>query len=206
MRAVKVVGRTRVLRKSFVTGCLALGLAVVAGCTYVPFDAPRSEGRPDTSVDKISVGTPYIHPGDEGYYSLADGNDALGARLRMIEQAQHSIDISTFLIKPDLAGGLVGNALLEAAERGVHVRLLVDDAFTTSTDRGIAAFSNHPNIDVRIFNPMSRQAPSFMGYVFDFGRVNRRMHNKIFVTDETFAIIGGRNFADEYYQIGTMLF
>ncbi|MEM6578594.1 MAG: phospholipase D family protein, partial [Pseudomonadota bacterium] len=107
------------------------------------------------------------------------------------------------LAKPDLAGSLVGLELFKAAERGVRVRLLVDDAFTKSKDRDLAAFDAHPNIEVRIFNPMSRNSIKAMGYLLDFGRVNRRMHNKAFIVDGHMAIIGGRNIADEYFQIDT---
>ncbi len=133
---------------------------------------------------------------------LADGNDALGARLQMIESAERSIDIKTFLIKADVAGKLIWVKLYEAAERGVRIRLLYDDVFTTARDDQIATLNAHPNVEIRTFNPLSRKTPLVLNFLLDFKRVNRRMHNKAMIADGAFAIIGGRNIADEYYQIG----
>lgn len=131
---------------------------------------------------------------------LSRGNDALGARLGMIETAEHSIEIKTFLIKPGPVWTLLRRGLREAAERGVAVRLLFDDVFTTVAEAELAALDAHPNIEVRSFNPLSRRIPTALSFLFDFGRVNRRMHNKVFIVDEAYSVIGGRNIADEYYQ------
>jgi putative cardiolipin synthase len=131
---------------------------------------------------------------------LEAGNDALGARLGMIGTARRSVDIKTFLIKPGDVGALLARALREAAERGVAVRLLFDDVFTTMDDARLAALDAHPNIEIRSFNPLSRSAPRLLDFLTDFGRVNRRMHNKAFVVDDAYAIIGGRNIAGEYYE------
>lgn len=137
------------------------------------------------------------------FLPLVKGNDALGARLRLIEAAERSIDLKTFLIKPDRAGGLIWLELFEAAERGVRVRLLFDDVFTTARDDQIAALDAHPNVEIRAFNPLSRRLPYAVNFMLDFSRVNRRMHNKAMIVDGAFAILGGRNIADEYFQIGT---
>ncbi|MEE4187529.1 MAG: phospholipase D family protein, partial [Roseobacter sp.] len=134
---------------------------------------------------------------------LGDGNDALGARLRMIEQAHSSIDIKTFLIKPDTAGALIWLALYDAAERGVRIRLLYDDVFTSASDAAIATLDVHRNVEIRTFNPLSRNSTRAMNFLLDFKRVNRRMHNKAFIVDGALAIVGGRNIADEYFQIET---
>lgn len=174
--------------------------SVVAACTYVPFDAPRDVTRSDV-VDGVTLSSDQTDNGGSRYYQLVDGRDALGARLQLIETARHSLDISTFLIKTDTAGRLFAAKLIEAAERGVRVRFLIDDVFTTSKDHEIALLDQHPNIEVRVFNPASRLAPKPMGFVLDFGRVNRRMHNKVFVVDNRIAILGGRNIANEYYQL-----
>ncbi|NRA98578.1 MAG: phospholipase D family protein [Rhodobacteraceae bacterium] len=177
--------------------------ALLAGCTYVPFDAPRTKSElMPASRDSLTLGLEGITATRSAFFTLEDGNDALGARLRMIENAQSSIDIKTFLIKPDLAGSLVSLELYAAANRGVRVRLLIDDVFTTTADDDIAALDAHPNIEIRMFNPASRRSPQFVGYALDFNRLNRRMHNKAFIVDGQAAIIGGRNIADEYYSIG----
>ncbi len=182
-------------------------LLTVLGCTYVPFDTPRTPSRaltPDgTQAERIVTELTGNDSQNLAMAPLFDGNDALGARLRMIETAESSIDLQTFLIKPDLAGSLIWLALYSAAERGVKVRLLFDDVFTTARDDQIATLNAHPNVEIRVFNPLSRNSPVAVNFLLDFGRVNRRMHNKVLITDGSFAILGGRNIADEYYSIGT---
>lgn len=182
---------------------LAVATALTA-CAKVPFDAPRTPSYAlpaDASSDAVSRAVSAQTGAQSAYFELANGTDALGARLRMIESAQHSIDIATFLIKPDTASGILTHRLFDAANRGVRVRLLVDDVFTTADDTDLAVLDTHPNIEIRIFNPSSRNAPKAMGFLWDFKRVNRRMHIKTFVVDNDMAIIGGRNFADEYYEL-----
>ncbi|MEP0964391.1 MAG: phospholipase D family protein [Roseobacter sp.] len=134
---------------------------------------------------------------------VVGGSEALGVRLRIIERAQHTLDLQYFLMKPDLAGALVTQALLQAADRGVRVRFLVDDIFTPVSDQSMALVAAHPNVAMRIFNPAARPGPKSLGLLTDFSRVNRRMHNKSFTADGAVAVIGGRNIADEYYQIQT---
>jgi putative cardiolipin synthase len=184
-----------------------VGLLTLNACTSVPFDAPREASRAlppgGTAAETTALRLTGDDPERAALVPLADGNDALGARLGMIEEAERSIDIKTFLIKPDIAGALVWLKLYEAAERGVRVRLLYDDVFTTARDDQIAALDAHPNVEIRVFNPLSRRSPAAVSFLLDFPRVNRRMHNKAMIVDGAFAIIGGRNIADEYYQIGT---
>lgn len=182
---------------------LAVATALTA-CAKVPFDAPRTPSYAlpaDASSDAVSRAVSTQTGAQSAYFELANGTDALGARLRMIESAQHSIDIATFLIKPDTASSILTHRLFDAANRGVRVRLLVDDVFTTADDTDLAVLDTHPNIEIRIFNPSSRNAPKAMGFLWDFKRVNRRMHIKTFVVDNDMATIGGRNFADEYYEL-----
>ncbi len=178
----------------------------LAGCTGVPFDAPREVSRAlpadGTLAAETSAALTRGDPKGVALVPLVSGNDALGARLRMIEAAERAIDIKTFLIKPDTAGTLIWLELYAAAERGVRVRLLFDDVFTTARDDQIATLDAHPNVEIRVFNPLSRNSPAAVNFLLDFSRVNRRMHNKAMITDGAFAIVGGRNIADEYYQIG----
>lgn len=180
----------------------------VAGCTGVPFDTDRPVERAlpvEPTAMKRGIDAAIGSQSRDAVLlaGLSDGNDALGARLRMIEDAERSIDIKTFLIKPDIAGSLIWVALYEAAERGVKIRLLYDDVFTSASDEEIASLDAHPNVEIRAFNPLSRNSPAAVNFALDFARVNRRMHNKAFIVDGALAIIGGRNIADEYYQIAT---
>lgn len=181
---------------------------LLSACTAVPFQSDRPVQRAipaeDTRISRLVLSKTGGAETDKVLLApLTDGTDALGARLRLIEQAERSIDIKTFLIKPDTAGALVWLALYDAAERGVRVRLLYDDVFTSATDEEIASLDAHPNVEIRTFNPLSRNSTKGMNFVLDFGRVNRRMHNKAMIVDGALAIIGGRNIADEYYQIRT---
>lgn len=177
-------------------------------CTSVPFETSRPDekalppfqpvvNRLQTTFETDLVGNEVV------LAPLGDGNDALGARLRMIEQAKRSIDIKTFLIKPDTAGALIWLALYNAAERGVRIRLLYDDVFTSASDAQIATLDAHTNVEIRTFNPLSRNSTRAVNFLLDFKRVNRRMHNKAFLVDGAAAIIGGRNIANEYFQIET---
>ncbi|WP_217358024.1 phospholipase D family protein [Ruegeria atlantica] len=182
-------------------------LLFVSSCTYVPFDTPKESSRA-ISAEGTRAGrlVSDLTGHDSQILAMAplfDGNDALGARLRMIETAESSIDLQTFLIKPDLAGSLMWLALYSAAERGVKIRLLFDDVFTTAGDDQIATLNAHPNVEIRVFNPLSRNSTVAVNFLLDFSRVNRRMHNKVTITDGSFAILGGRNIADEYFSIGT---
>lgn len=189
---------------------LILGLAclIASACSLdVPFDAPRSVTySTDLPVNRAKAAEIEAATGQRlgqtSFVELIDGNDGLGARLRMIESAKYSIDLQYFLIKPDLAGGIIASALGEAANRGVRVRFLIDDAFTTATDDQVALLDSHPNIEIRLFNPMARGAGTVGSFIFDFSRVNRRMHNKSITIDRVASIIGGRNIADEYFDIG----
>ncbi|MDJ0993343.1 MAG: phospholipase D family protein [Dinoroseobacter sp.] len=206
-------GRLQILVSRFLSalrgGFLALGAGMlVMSCTAVPFEPEKPVERAlpveDTRISK-TVRSATLGLADDGVLlaPLTDGTDALGARLRLIEQAERSIDLKTFLIKPDIAGALIWLQLYEAAERGVKVRLLYDDVFTSASDDQIATLDAHPNVEIRTFNPLSRNSTTVMNFVLDFGRVNRRMHNKAMIVDGALAIVGGRNIADEYFQIRT---
>ncbi len=178
----------------------------IAGCVSVPMDYPRKESyvmEPDSSAPLAALAQEWraAHPGKSGFQPLPQGLDALGARLRALDLARHSVDAQYFLIKRDEAGMLFLGKLLRAADRGVRVRLLFDDIFTPRNDDVLATLSSHPNIEIRLFNPLSRRSPVFWSMLWDFQRSNRRMHNKSFVVDGAVAIVGGRNIAAEYFEL-----
>lgn len=182
-------------------------LILLQACTSVPLDYPR---EPSTAIP-ASLETDYGRKAADwserkgqdksGFVPLAAGIDALGARLTLIENAEQTIDAQYFLIKPDDAGELFLGKLLRAAERGVRVRLLIDDIFTPRNDTILAVFDSHPNIEVRLFNPVSRASPAAWSLLWNFSRVNRRMHNKAFIVDGSIAVMGGRNIAAEYFDL-----
>jgi putative cardiolipin synthase len=135
-------------------------------------------------------------------YRLDSGNDALGARVGLIDRAERTIDIQSYLIKDDISGNLVALHLADAANRGVRVRLLMDDALTDEVDSGLLSLDEHENIEVRVFNPFPRRRSRLVSLLANFNILNRRMHNKSFTIDNQVTIVGGRNLADEYYQTG----
>ena len=181
-------------------------LAALTGCASIDFDYPRSESyaltdTADTFIGRELASAGFDYPDDQsGFYPLSDGIDALAARILLAHRAEKSIDIQYYLIKDDIVGRAFVDALLKAADRGVRVRLLLDDMFTTGYDIGLAALDSHPNFEIRIYNPFYRGAGGKVQSVLTgFGRINRRMHNKSYTIDNQMTIIGGRNIADEYF-------
>jgi len=135
---------------------------------------------------------------------LSSAKEGMDWRLALIDHANQSIDIQYFIWSSDAAGALVFDRLLKAADRGVRVRLLVDDIALEGSDLGIATISKHPNLEIRIYNPgmVRKSALGGIGeYMLYFRELNRRMHNKLFVIDNRFAIIGGRNIGNPYFGL-----
>jgi putative cardiolipin synthase len=185
---------------------VSLLLAILSGCAAIDFDYPRTESSAlidtkDTQLGQtvmpIASGKP---DGESGFLTMINGIDALAARLQLANRAEKSIDVQYYLIKNDVVGRAFMYTLIKAADRGVRVRLLVDDMFTSGHDIGVAAIDTHPNISIRIFNPFNRGAAGrSLGAISNFSRINRRMHNKSFTVDNQVTLIGGRNIADEYF-------
>ncbi|MEO5606022.1 MAG: phospholipase D family protein, partial [Polaromonas sp.] len=130
------------------------------------------------------------------------GPDAFAARALLASAAQRTLDVQYYIWHPDLSGKLLLEALHAAAERGVRVRLLLDDNNTGGMDSVLAALDQHPHIEVRLFNPFRVRGLRVVGYVTEFSRLNRRMHNKSFTADNQATIVGGRNVGDEYFGAG----
>ena len=181
-------------------------LLLLSGCATAPFDYPRTESfaldpaTPTTLKSEVDDWRA-THEGPSGFYPLIAGMDALAARIRLIDAAEKTIDAQYFLMKGDTAGQVFAGALLNAAERGVRIRFLLDDVFTTVNDEELELLDAHPNIEVRLYNPISRRGVGILNYLADFRRANRRMHNKSFTVDNQVTIVGGRNIADEYFEL-----
>ena len=137
-----------------------------------------------------------------GIYPLSDSHDSFAARASLIQAAEHTLDLQYYIWHNDVAGQLLAHALMQAADRGVKVRLLLDDNNTNGLDALMLRLDAHPNIQVRLFNPFVNRKFRFMGYLTEFKRLNRRMHNKAFIVDQQAAILGGRNIGDEYFGNG----
>ena len=147
------------------------------------------------------------HAGLSGFHLLMDGANSFALRMRIAEKSQRTLDVQYFVLQQDETGQLLLGALLAAADRGVRVRLLLDDALGIDGDAKIRPLAAHPNIEIRIFNPdVTRQELVFLRgieYLLQVGRLNYRMHNKLFIGDNAIAVTGGRNVGDEYFQAST---
>jgi len=136
-----------------------------------------------------------------GFYLLSDNTDAFVARFALATIAEKTLDIQYYIMHNDASGEYLAYAILSAADRGVHVRILVDDINLSGRDSRLKMLSQHENIEIRIFNPLAnRRWFRNLELVINLDRAGRRMHNKIFVADNSAAIIGGRNIGDEYFD------
>ncbi|HEU4592985.1 MAG TPA: phospholipase D family protein [Steroidobacteraceae bacterium] len=151
------------------------------------------------SIADFTTGLTRSHAGLSGVLALADGRRAFAARAQLIEAAQHGIDCQYYIWRNDMSGQLLLDALRRAAQRGVRVRLLLDDHNTDGLDALLAAHDSLPNFEVRLFNPHRFRSWRIFGLLADFARLNRRMHNKSFTVDGAASIVGGRNVGDEYF-------
>ena len=170
---------------------------------------PKVGERPPSTAMKNNGGTalaaavrPRVaaHPGQSGLHTLLDGREALAARVALADAAQRSLDVQYFIWNKDMAGKVLLEHLFRAADRGVRVRLLLDDLGTMPSDATLLTIDSHPNIEVRMFNPVALRSPRLLGMIADFGRINKRMHNKSFTADGQVSIVGGRNIGDEYFE------
>ena len=158
---------------------------------------------PDASMEPVRAQIA-AHEGRSGVYVLDTGQEALIARAWLGDHAQQSIEVQYFIWSTDNIGILAAEALLRAAERGVRVRVLVDDLLVDAPPKSLLALAAHPNIDIRIYNPDVAAGVPLEARVYntatDFHGVNQRMHDKVFIVDGEVAITGGRNMAAEYYD------
>ena len=184
-----------------ITAVLVIGLSA---CASLPPNTDRIESNAfvdtqDTTLAGVIAQRPHDDAGDSGFYLLSDGLDAFAARAVLAEAAERSIDTQYYMIHSDVVGRLFIDTLYRAAERGVRIRLLVDDIDQGGKDPGAAILDEHPNIEVRIFNPFGRNVGRTAQYLTGFGKQTRRAHNKSFTVDNQATILGGRNIGDEYF-------
>ena len=187
--------------------CL-LSLGHVAGCSSLRLDVPSVPSfaleRPEETVIGRNFASRLADtPGLSGFHLLVSGQEAFLARAATAEAAQRTLDLQYYIVAGDATATLLLYRALRAAERGVRVRLLVDDAGSRENDDILATLATHPNIDVRVFNPFFGRSlmalPRFLEYLGDSKRLNRRMHNKLWIVDNAAAVVGGRNLGDAYF-------
>ena len=180
-----------------------VGIAVVGCASLQPVDLPK-EFTPAPARSHLWQAVD-ADVSRNWHVLLNEGPEALDWRLRAIDSASDSIELQTFLWFFDIAGALVLDHLATAADRGVQVRILVDDSFLVSEDEMLLALARHPNIEYRVYNPFQRRADDLVTRqllnLAEFERLDHRMHNKAMVVDNHVAIVGGRNLADEYFGL-----
>ncbi|WP_304618280.1 phospholipase D-like domain-containing protein, partial [Paracoccus sp. (in: a-proteobacteria)] len=198
----------RVARAVLILLVVLLGALVALRVTHpLPDRASIQPSAALAASDRTALGAALMpmmaaHPGQSGIASLADGRDALAMRVLLARQAETSLDVQYYIWQTDPTGWILLDELRAAAERGVRVRLLLDDNGIPGLDEVLAALDAHPRIEVRIFNPFTFRRPKLLSYAFDFGRLNRRMHNKSMIADGVATILGGRNIGDIYFAYG----
>jgi putative cardiolipin synthase len=188
---------------------LLISLIVLVSCSSLPTDFDSVESYAYTDTAKTTLGKEAVKAtgGDthnSTMYLISEGTEAFLTRMVLLSMAERSVDVQYFIWKSDLIGKLLMHKMIEAAERGVRVRMLLDDATLDSETKDIIfAMDQHPNIFVRIYNPFSSSGKRVAAAITDTYRVNRRMHNKSFTADSQYTIVGGRNIENNYFSANT---
>ena len=201
---------TRASRRGCPTTLILLIFSVLTGCGTLPrreaTDTVNGSAIPISAASTLGRMAIDALPAPElsGFRLMPLGTFSLDARLQLARRAEVSLDVQYYHLANDETGRLLLRALRDAANRGVRVRLFMDDLYTSGEDWLLLGLAAHPNIEVRLFNPFccardQSQALRFAAATGDWSRINHRMHNKLFVADGAMAVIGGRNIANEYY-------
>jgi cardiolipin synthase C len=194
------------MRKSYGIATVAL-LLMLAGCVGLPrhVEKSRSEALPNPETTALGrlVESQQSNKNLSGIHLLISGEEALADLIALADHAERTLDIQYYIIQQDDSARLLLRHVRQAADRGVRVRVLVDDLNTAGEDRRFMHLSEHANVEVRVFNPFpgGRFAmwTRFLASASDMRRINHRMHNKLFVADDALAITGGRNIGDQYF-------
>jgi cardiolipin synthase C len=170
----------------------------IAGRTSTAFS--DHEG---TTLGKQSAELSAQHPGKSGFVIIRYGRPAFTSRVALTELAEKSLDLQYYIWEADATGRILAERLVRAADRGVRVRVLLDDINLSGRDARIAALNAHPNIEIRLFNPFANRKLRALDFLTDLRRVNHRMHNKVMIADNAVAIVGGRNIGNHYFEAHT---
>ena len=200
----------RGLLRRWAHGALALAaLAMAASCTSVRFDVPRPPSHALDKPELTALAQSYAPqlsaaPGRSGFHLLVSGPEAFAARVALAEASQRTLDLQYYIVAHDATTTLLLDAALRAAQRGVRVRLLVDDLNLDGRESDLAVLAGHPNLQVRLFNPFAVRGgfgvARLLELLGDTARLNRRMHNKLWIADGAVAVMGGRNLGDAYFN------
>ncbi|MGE8540384.1 phospholipase D family protein [Acinetobacter sp. ANC 3813] len=192
------------------SAAIALSCSLVLGlsaCSTLPKQTPQPmeyafhTPTEETSLAKSVMPLRNANPGLTGYHVLYDPLEALAARLELINKAEKTLDLQYYIWDNDKIGSMALHSIIQAADRGVKVRLLIDDNNSKKMEGIYLALDQHANIDVKLFNPYRFRHYRAMDMVLNLKRINRRMHNKSFIADNQISLIGGRNMSNQYYNL-----
>lgn len=185
---------------------LALLASLLGGCASFDVQREPSQALPASAsaFGRSVQAQAASHEGQSGFRLLSDSTEAFTARAELIRNAQSSLDLQYYIVHDGISTRMLVEELLKAADRGVRVRILLDDTTSDGLDRTIATLAAHPQIQIRVFNPLhlgrSTGVTRTMGRLFNLSQQHRRMHNKLWLADTSMAIVGGRNLGDEYFD------
>ncbi|GIU29733.1 phosphatidylserine/phosphatidylglycerophosphate/cardiolipin synthase family protein [Shewanella sp. MBTL60-007] len=187
---------------------LCAALSALIGCQSSPVYPEKAittklAAQPDWPLVQYIQADVKAHPQQTGVLPLTDGIDAFIARLALVNAATASIDLQYYIYRGDDTGRLLTWHLIDAAQRGVRVRILLDDMAVKDADEALVMLAEHKNIQVRLYNPTFERDFRNLAFVAGFSRLNHRMHNKSFTVDNTISIVGGRNIGNEYFSNDT---
>ena len=191
---------------------VVLATTILGACAGLPpgADYPKTQSvalihPEETRVGGQFAGAAREHHGNSGFRIITVGVDGFATRMQMIDAAERTLDLQYFIFRGDETGRLLTDALSRAADRGVRVRVLIDDGNTMPGDEQIVALDAHRGVEVRIFNPFAYRGHAILlralEFLFNARRLDYRMHNKLMVVDNAVAIIGGRNVGNQYFQM-----
>ena len=186
--------------------------ALLTGCSSLPpgSDFPRKASSALAHPEETRLGRQFEqgvreHDGNSGFRIIPVGADGFLLRMQMINAAERTLDLQYFIFRGDETGKMLTASALRAADRGVRVRVLIDDGETEAGDEQVTALQAHPSVEIRIYNPFAYRGHAKLfravEFMFNASRLDYRMHNKLLVVDNAVALIGGRNIADPYFQI-----
>ena len=208
----RVNARPAAMRSPLRIGAFVVAAMTLGACatTQPGADYPRSESVALAHPEETRLGRRLselagAHGEASGFRIITLGVDGFLARAEMIDAAEKTLDLQYFIFRGDDTGRLLTDGLLRAADRGVRVRVLVDDGDTVAGDEQILALAAHPSVEVRVFNPFRYRGHSTFRRALEFmmnaGRLDYRMHNKLLVADNALALVGGRNVGNQYFQV-----
>ncbi len=204
----KTISLIKAKTASFFVVFFLTAISIYGCASQIPKDYPRTETTAITDYATTSTGRIFEkfsaqNNSSSGFLLLKKGRNAFTTRVAMADLAERTLDLQYYIWSADKTGRILAERLVRAADRGVRVRILIDDNGLGGSDSAIAALDAHENIEIRIFNPFANREFTLLNFITDFNRVNHRSHNKMMVVDNAITIVGGRNIGNHYFDVDT---